>query len=404
MGFQHGLSGLNAAARNLDIIGHNVANANTVGAKVTRAEFADRYANAVGGGGTFTGLGVTINDVTQTFSQGDLTSSNNPLDLAINGSGFFRMSSESDGVSYTRNGQFKLDSDGFIVNSEGGRLSGYPADSEGQIQVGVATDLVVIAANLAPEMSTRMDAEMNLDARDEVPTDPFDPVAPGTYNAATSLNLYDEQGRDTTLALYFVKTANDAWDVYGSADGTQIGAAPIANLAFSADGTVDTAVTPMPATVNVPTAAGGTIALDMHLDSVTQFGSIFGVNSLKQDGYSTGQLAGYAIDDSGMIMARYTNGQARAQGQIALVNFANPQGLAANGGNAWIETAKSGQPLLGVPGSASLGGVQSGALEQSNVDLTGELVNMIMAQRSYQANAQTIRAQDQIVQTIINLR
>lgn len=404
MGFQHGLSGLNAAARNLDIIGHNVANANTIGAKVTRAEFADRYANAVGGGGTFTGLGVTIDDVTQTFSQGDLTSSNNPLDLAINGSGFFRVSSEEDGVSYTRNGQFKLDSDGYVVNSGGARLSGYPADSEGRIQVGVATDLVVIAANLAPKMSARMDAELNLDARSEIPTDPFDASAPNTYSAATSLSLYDEQGRDTTLALYFVKTANNAWDVYGSADGTQIGAGPVAQLNFSADGTVDLGTTTVPAVVNVPTAAGGTIPLDIHMESVTQFGSIFGVNSLKQDGYSTGQLTGYAIDDSGMIMARYTNGQSRAQGQIALVNFANPQGLAANGGNAWIETSKSGQPLLGVPGSASLGGVQSGALEQSNVDLTGELVSMIMAQRSYQANAQTIRAQDQIVQTIINLR
>ncbi|MGB7301832.1 MAG: flagellar hook protein FlgE, partial [Burkholderiaceae bacterium] len=402
MGFQHGLSGLNAAARNLDIIGHNVANANTIGAKVTRAEFADRYANAVGGGGTFTGLGVTINDVTQTFSQGDLTSSNNPLDLAINGTGFFRVSSDEEGVSYTRNGQFKLDSDGYVVNSDGGRLSGYPADSEGQIQVGVATDLVVIASNLSPEMSTRMDAEINLDARQDEPVDPFSPSSPLTYNAATSLNLFDAQGRDTTVAMYFVKTANNTWDVHATTDGVAIGAGPLTSLTFSSDGTVDIAASPMPVPITVPTGSGGSIALDMHLGNITQYGSVFGVNSLKQDGYSTGQLAGYAIDESGMIMARYTNGQARAQGQIALVNFANPQGLAANGGNSWIETAKSGQPLLGVPGSASLGGVQSGALEQSNVDLTGELVNMIMAQRSYQANAQTIRAQDQIVQTIIN--
>jgi flagellar hook protein FlgE len=404
MGFQHGLSGLNAAAKNLDVIGHNVANANTVGAKSTRVEFADRYAAAVSGGGTFAGLGVAINDVSQSFSQGDLTSTNNPLDLAINGSGFFQLNSNSTGTSYTRNGQFKLDKDGFVVTSQGDRLAGYPVDGQGQVQIGVPTDLRVSTGDLAPKLSTSMDVDINLDARGEVPANAFDLSDPQTYNSATSLNLFDEQGRDTTLALYFSKTADNTWDVYGAADGAAIGAAPVASITFAADGTVDTGATAVPTTVAVPTESGGTINVDMNLGAMTQFGSAFGVNALRQDGYATGKLAGYGIDNDGVIMSRYSNGETRAQGQIALANFASPQGLTANGGNGWIESAKSGPALSGTPGSAALGTVQAGALEQSNVDLTGELVNMIMAQRSYQANAQTIRAQDQIVQTVINLR
>lgn len=404
MGFQHGLSGLNAAARNLDVIGNNVANANTVGAKSTRAEFGDMYANAVGGGVTFAGLGVNVLDITQQFSQGDLTASNNPLDLAVNGSGFFRMASETGEISYTRNGQFKLDKDGYVVNSGGARLTGYPADVAGQIVPGVASSLIISAGDIQPQQTTELDAVLRLDARADPPTDPFDLADPTTYNSATSLKVYDELGRDTTLALYFRKTAVDQWDVYGAADGTAIGAAPVGSLSFGPNGQLDLAASPMPLAITVPTAAGATIPLAADLSQVTQYGAVFGVNELRQNGFTTGQLTGFTIQDDGVIEARYTNGQTVAQGQIALANFANPQGLASVGGNAWIESSKSGPALVGAPNSASLGSVKSGALEQSNVDLTSELVNMIMAQRSYQANAQTIRAHDQILQTITNLR
>ena len=403
MGFQHGLSGLNAAARNLDVIGHNVSNANTVGAKTTRVEFADTYASA-GASSTFTGLGVTVQDVNQQFSQGDLTSTNNPLDMAVNGSGFFRIEAPTGEISYTRNGQFKLDREGYVVTSQGARLTGFPADGNGRIQQGVAGALNLDRANLSPSMTTSVDAELNLDSREAAPGVAFDPADATSFNAATSIKVFDEQGRDTTVALYFQKTANNSWDIYATSDGTQIGAGAVGQLAFDNAGAVDQGVTPMPFTVAVPTASGGTVTVDVDMGNVTQYGSIFGVTALNQDGYTTGQMVGFSIAKDGTIMARYTNGETRAQGQIALANFANSQGLAAMGNNQWTETAESGAPLVGAPGSAGMGAIQSGTLEQSNVDLTGELVSMIMAQRSYQANAQTIRTQDQILQTIVNIR
>ncbi|MBE0593055.1 MAG: flagellar hook protein FlgE [Burkholderiaceae bacterium] len=404
MGFQHGLSGLNAAARNLDVIGHNVANANTVGAKSSRAEFGDVIANTVyGSGAQFGGLGVQVDRVAQQFSQGDLASTANPLDLAINGSGFFRLS-DNGMITYSRNGQFGLDKDGYIVNSGGSRLTGYPADGNGVIQPGVPADLRMVTGDISPRATSSVEAMLNLDSRAEARTAAFDLDDPTTYNSATSLGVFDAQGGDTTLALYFQKTAANTWDVYAAADGNQIGTTPVGQLSFQANGTVDTAASPMPITIAVPNAQGGVDNVEVDLGSSTQYGSVFGVNHLSQDGFTTGRLAGYSISDEGIITARYTNGQTRAQGQVALANFPNPQGLVSLGGNVWAESAESGVAMVGSPASASLGVIQSGALEQSNVDLTAELVNMITAQRSYQANAQTIKTQDQILQTIVNLR
>jgi len=404
MGFQHGLSGLNAAARNLDVIGHNVANANTVGAKSSRAEFGDVIANTVyGSGAQFGGLGVQVDRVAQQFSQGDLASTANPLDLAINGSGFFRLS-DNGMITYSRNGQFGLDKDGYIVNSGGSRLTGYPADGNGVIQPGVPADLRMVTGDISPRATSSVEAMLNLDSRAEARTAAFDLDDPTTYNSATSLGVFDAQGGDTTLALYFQKTAANTWDVYAAADGNQIGTTPVGQLSFQANGTVDTAASPMPITIAVPNAQGGVDNVEVDLGSSTQYGSVFGVNHLSQDGFTTGRLAGYSISDEGIITARYTNGQTRAQGQVALANFPNPQGLVSLGGNVWAESAESGVAMVGSPASASLGVIQSGALEQSNVDLTAELVNMITAQRSYQANAQSIKTQDQILQTIVNLR
>ena len=404
MGFQHGLSGLSAAARNLDVIGHNVANANTVGAKASRAEFGDVIANTVyGSGAQFGGLGVQVDRVAQQFSQGDLSSTANPLDLAINGSGFFRLS-DGGTTTYSRNGQFSLNKDGYIVNSAGSRLTGYPADANGVIQPGVPADLRMVTGDISPRATSAVEANLNFDSRSEVQATAFDLNDPTTYNSATSLGVFDAQGGDTTLALYFSKTAANTWDVYAAADGAQIGAAPIGQLNFLANGTVDTAASPMPMTIAVPNAQGGIDNVEVDFSTSTQYGSVFGVNHLSQDGFTTGRLAGYSISDEGIISARYTNGQTRAQGQVALANFTNPQGLVSLGGNVWAESAESGVAMVGSPASASLGVIQSGALEQSNVDLTAELVNMITAQRVYQANAQTIRTQDQIMQTIVNLR
>jgi flagellar hook protein FlgE len=405
MSFQQGLSGLNAASKNLDVIGNNVANASTVGFKGSRAEFADVYANSMGGSAkTSVGIGVNLAAVSQQFTQGNISVTNNPLDVAINGNGFFRLSNNGT-VTYTRNGQFQLDKDGYLVTSSGAHVTGYPPNSSGGVTTSAPVDLQVSSADLNPNTSTTATAVVNLDSRSTASTAAFSSTDSTTYQGATSMSVYDSLGNAHTLSLYFVKNAANSWDVYGSNDGTQIGAAPIGHVNFTSSGAIDTATTTMPMNVSLPVTSGaGTINMSVDLTGSTQFGSVFGVNSLTQDGYAAGKLTGYAIAADGTITGRYSNGQTRAQGQIAISNFVNPQGLSNLGNNQWAESAGSGPPLTGAPSSGNLGVLQSGATEDANVDLTAELVNMITAQRVYQANAQTIKTQDSVMQTLVNLR
>jgi len=404
MGFQQGLSGLNAAARNLDVIGNNVANTNTVGFKSSRAEFSDVYATSVYGGNTSPGIGVSGGDLAQQFTQGDLTTTSNSLDMAINGGGFFRMSNNGT-LSYSRNGQFKLDRDGFIVNAQGLTLTGFPAGANGVVNGGVPQEIKLDTADVAPSQSTTARIGASLDARVLPPTVPFDVADGASYSGSTSLGVFDSLGREHAMALYFRKTADNAWEVHGTVDGAAL-AGPLGNLNFNTDGTLNTATSTVPMNVTVPVGAdaGGTQVVAVSMAGATQFGSEFSISSLQQDGFAPGRLAGFSVGPDGTILSRYTNGETMARGKIALANFTNPQGLQSQGGNQWAESAQSGRPLLGSPGSGTLGIVQSGALESSNVDLTAELVNMITAQRVYQANAQTIKTNDQLLQTIVNLR
>lgn len=407
MGFQHGLSGLNAASRNLDVIGNNVANANTVGFKSSRAEFSDLYAGTLAtNAGSTIGLGVNVSSVTQQFSQGNITTTNNPLDVAINGGGFFRMSNAGS-VSYSRNGQFQVDNSGYIVNSSGSRLTGYPVDAAGQLTTGAPTELRISSADLQPKATSEVGMVLNLDSRKTAPTGAFQASDASTYSSATSMTVYDSQGNAGALSLYFVKgSAPNQWDVHATLDGVAVGSGSIGSLQFNADGTLDTAASATPFNLSLTSANGATYTDPLPLDfsGTTQFGSAFGVNSLEQDGYSAGKLTGISIDSNGTVLGRYSNGQSMTQGQVALATFGNNQGLAPIGGNQWVETTASGSPMVGAPGTSSLGSLQSGALEDSNVDLTQELVNMITAQRTYQANAQTIKTQDQVLQTLVNLR
>lgn len=405
MSFQQGLSGLNAASRNLDVIGNNVANANTVGAKIARAEFADVYANSLqGAGASPVGIGTQLVTVAQQFTQGDVATTNNPLDIAINGQGFFRTSSRG-AIEYTRNGQFKLDRNGFMVNSEGSRLTGFAADANGQLlMTGAPTDIKLSTGDIAPRATAEGAITANLDARTATPTVPFNPSDTTSYSGATTMSVYDKMGREHPLSLYFRKTAGNEWDVLAAADGQALASnAPVGHLSFDTGGRL-TAGGPLAITLPVGAEAGGTMSLKVDTNQVTQFGSAFGVTALEQDGFAPGRMSGFAINPEGVIQARYSNGQSRALGQIALANFTNPQGLAPLGGNAWGETASSGTPVVGAPGSGNLGALQSGAVENSNIDLTAELVNMMTAQRVYQANAQTVRTQDQVMQTLVNLR
>jgi len=406
MSFEQGLSGLNAASKSLDVIGNNVANASTVGFKGARAEFADVYATSLsGGGGTNIGIGTSLSAVAQQFSQGNITVTNNPLDVAINGAGFYRLSTNGT-ITYSRNGQFSLDKDGFVVNASGQHLTGYPPNASGGVTTASPTDLQVSAADLPPTLTTKATANVNLDSRaTALSSAAFNMSDSTTYQGATSMSVYDSLGNAHSLSMYFVKTAANSWDVYGANDGTQIAGGPIGQVNFTSSGAIDTTTTTMPMALTLPVSTGASpITMNLDLSGSTQFGSAFGVNSLTQDGYASGKLTGYNVSPDGTITGRYSNGQTRAQGQIALANFNNPQGLTSLGNNQWAETAASGSALTGAPNSGSLGVLQSGATEDANIDLTAELVNMITAQRVYQANAQTIKTQDSVMQTLVNLR
>ena len=404
MGFQQGLSGLNAASKSLEVIGNNVANANTVGFKESQAQFADVYANSLAGAGASQiGIGVKVAQVAQQFTQGNVTASNNPLDVAINGGGFFRMSNNGT-VSYARNGQFQLDKAGYIVNASGSHLTGYGVSASGVLASGAPTDLNINTADLTPKITTKVSALLNLDSGSAIPvTTPFNMADPTTYNNSTAVSVYDSLGNAHTVQTFYVKTGANAWKVYAANDGVPTTPANIGSLAFASDGSL---IAGAPLTVPLVVSTGATTPFPVSIDytGTSQYGSSFSVNALKQDGYTSGRLSGFSISANGTIVGRYTNGQSATLGQVVLANFTNPNGLQSLGNNLWTETATSGPALVGTPNSGSLGVLQSSAVEDSNVDLTAELVNMITAQRSYQANAQTIKTQDQVLQTLVNLR
>lgn len=405
MSFQQGLSGLNAASKNLDVIGNNVANTNTVGFKQSQAQFADVFANSLsGGGGNQAGIGVKVADIAQQFSQGSITASNNSLDIAINGSGFYRLSDQGV-ISYTRNGQFHPDKDGYIVSSTGMRLTGYSANASGQITAGSPSDLRISSADLPPRATTLVNTGVNLDMRETAPSvSPFNSADPTTYNSFVPMPIHDSLGNASTVSTYFVKTAANTWDVFGTSEGTALnGGAPLGTLNFLSNGSLDPSVTPFTVTKTVTTGADN-VVFDLDFTGTTQFGSSFGLNSMVEDGYASGRLIGFDVGADGMLQGSYSSGKFLTLGQVVLANFANPQGLQLQGNNTWVESTTSGTPLLGTPKTGGLGVLQSGAVEDSNVELTSELVNMITAQRVYQANAQTIKTQDQLLQTLVNLR
>jgi flagellar hook protein FlgE len=412
MAFEQGLSGLSAASKNLDVIGNNVANANTVGFKESQAHFADVYATAGGLIGNNTpGIGTRVSAIEQSFGQGSLTATSNPLDMAINGAGFFRLS-ENGVTNYSRNGQFHLDKSGSIVNDNGAQLTGFPANAAGVIlPTATPVPLTISQADVEPQPTSKVDVTVGLDSRADAITSTFDPTDSTTYNFATSTSVYDSLGNAHAFAVYFRpngpdSTGENSWSVFATDDGTQVGTSEIGKLTFTSEGVVDTTKTTFPFAVSTAIGGGATtpLAFNVNMAQTTQFGTKSGVNQLTQDGFTSGRLASYSVSDDGTILGRYTNGQNKPLAQVALANFTSPEGLSPLGNNTWAESAKSGAPLIGAPGTASLGSLQSGSVEESNVDLTAELVNMITAQRNYQANAQTIKTQDQLMQTLVNLR
>ncbi len=431
MSFNIGLSGMRAASKDLNVTGNNIANAGTAGFKQSRAEFADVYASSVlGTGKNPQGSGVLLANVSQQFNQGNINYTQNALDLAINGNGFFQVSNNG-ALSYTRAGYFGTDKQGNLVDNFGYHLQGYSVDANGNIQTGQVSDLKIQTASQEPKATTKVTQGFNLNSTDAPPLDsPFEPDNPKSYNSSTSTNIYDEQGNAHVMTQYFEKTSSNGWNMHilidgrspqnpADADATIATTAQVVPLAFTASGALlspSGGVVPItawkPAMQNAngdwvlngaaPVPDGLNISLDIR--GSTQYASAFAVNSVAQDGYTTGELAGLEISESGEIFARYTNGQSKVQGQIILANFANVQGLTPVGKTQWVQSFESGEPVRNPPGSGTLGSLQAGALEDSNVEISDQLVNLIVAQRNYQANAKTIETESAITQTIINLR
>ncbi len=277
MSFQQGLSGLNATAKSLEVIGNNIANASTYGAKASRAEFADVYAAALNGAGTNTiGIGVNLSTVAQQFTQGNILTTENPMDLAINGAGFFQVTDGNSPVVFSRNGQFKIDRDGFIVNNELKKLLGYPASPNGVIQPGAASPLQLPTSGINPQVTGQIDMEFNLDSR-LAATAPAAGAAinftdPTTYNNATSMSVYDAKGQDVALTYYFQKSATDTWNVFATANGTTINGTaaaplPVTTINFPPNGSAPTSPA-TPIAINIPASTNAAGAATLAIPGV----------------------------------------------------------------------------------------------------------------------------------------
>ncbi|MFN4328612.1 MAG: flagellar hook protein FlgE [Limnobacter sp.] len=429
--FQQGLSGLNAAQRGLEVIANNVSNASVVGFKGSDAEFADVFARAFNGSGSTNGigLGTSLSSVTQNFKQGNINVTGNPLDLAINGNGFFKVASTAGEMVYTRNGQFNLDKDGFIVNSKGDKLQGFPIDATTGRVSDVSQNLAISQASIPPSPTRGSSLEVNLDARATpiAAAVPFDPANLNTYNNSTALTVYDELGQSHIMSIYLRKESGNTWSAYATVDGTQVdvGVAPVTptvapaqaaagSLVFGVDGQL---TTPANAQFTVDlsrfvTATGtpfsstgtGPNSYTFDMSKATQYGSSFSVQNLGQDGYTASPFAGYNIGPNGTLTISYANGKLVDVARVGLYKFTNPEALQPVGANGWLATQQAGAELVSLSDDSAFGLIQAGALEESNVDLTAELVAMISAQRVYQANSQSIKTQDSLLQTITNLR
>jgi len=452
MSFNIALSGLNAAQKDLDVSSNNIANVNTVGFKESRAEFVDVYASSLlAAGKTKVGDGVLTADVAQQFSQGSIQFTNNALDLAITGNGFFATVPELGSLerSYTRSGQFKLNADNFVVNSQGGYLLGFPVNPDGSsasVSLSTAEPVLIPTASGAPTKTSEVDVRMNLPAGDSYISNApgnFDPEDPLTFNNSTSVTIFDSLGDSHIMTYFFVKddptTNPNEWMMFAAVDGKVIdidGGSPTgggvsgplsptgvagARLVFNASGDFISQVPPLASggiktvdfTNHLPNGADTTqtVEIDFNLDPVganpnepTQFASNFEVTRLNQDGLAVGRLTGIDIGGDGLVRATFSNGTSQALSRITMVNFANEQGLTQVGNTGWKESLVSGEALAGEGGSGTFGTINSSALEQSNVNLTTELIDLISAQRNFQANSRALEVDNQLNQTILQIR
>ncbi|MGN2247612.1 flagellar hook protein FlgE [Frateuria sp. GZRR35] len=405
MAFNIALSGLNAASKDLEVTANNIANTGTTGFKGSRAEFAELY-NSAGRNlsATAIGSGVRLADVAQQFAAGNVENTGNSLDFAISGDGFFTMR-DGKGYSYTRAGAFNQDNNGYVVNTSGQHLQVFPPAGNG-FDTSTMVDLQLTNAQSAAKATGSVEMSLNLPSDAAAPTTtPFNPTDALSYNQATPFTAYDSLGATHNGTVYYVKgAAPNTWNAYLYVDGVSAGAPQ--TLSFNTSGAL---ATPAGGKLNFPalavTPGADPLTLSIDVNKVTQFGNAYALSSINQDGYPSGTLSGIDVSSEGVVQAKYSNGQAVSLGQLALANFNNLQGLRQLDNTGWAASFDSGTAIMGVAGQGTFGAVQSGALESSNTaDLTAQLVNMIKAQRNYQANAQVISTDDKLTQTIINIR
>ncbi|MDU0114420.1 flagellar hook protein FlgE [Psychrosphaera aquimarina] len=493
MSFNIALSGLKAAQKDLDVTANNISNVNTFGFKESRAEFADVFSSSIfSNSKTANGEGVLINDVAQQFTQGSLLFTSNALDMAISGGGFFGMTNDllSRDMTYTRSGAFKLDSENYIVNSNGNYLQGFPVNDDGSVRsvsLSTTTPVQIPDTAGAPSQTANIDMEFNLNSSD-LPLNPlqFDPADTDTYNFSTSTVIYDSLGNSRIASIYFVKTT-DPTTVQGIADASAVNsgtdgfvgglaAIPLAEqnnanswvmfssvtdelgntlpvdledntilsggtgvafestsgqrgmlMQFDAAGSAVSSTFPVPVTERLgastsptsiapapvaPYLGAGAITngadpdqlFSINMSNLSQFSSGYEVTALSQDGKTVGRLTGVTIGTDGLIEAKYSNGDSTPITKIMLARFANEQGMTQVGNTSWTESQASGQALAGEADSGTFGQIRSGTLEQSNTNLTTELVDLITAQRNYQANSRALEVNSTITQTILQIR
>ena len=414
MSFYTSLSGLQAAQTQLSTVSHNLANVSTNGFKKSRTDFADVIASSITTDPTkLVGSGVVVKGNRQQFSEGNLKTTGSSLDLAITGDGFFAVKTAglNSTTAYTRNGAFQVDpATKNIVDAQGSALQGYPVDAQGNVTAAGSDGLV--ALNLpetsgTPSATANVALKVNLYAAASTPAPAFDPANASSYNSSTATTIYDSSGKASTLTNYYVHTGANAWTVHsfvGDQELTVGGSAAGTPVTFDATGNITAPTAPVAYDAFTPATGGVSQTLAFSLAGSTQASSAFAVNARTADGASVGQLAGVTVNTQGIVAANYSNGDTVNLGKVALANFANPTGLRQTGNSYWSASGISGQATLGAANENGFGSLQAGTLEGSNVDITEELVDLIAAQRNFQANAKALDTASQISQTIFQIQ
>ena len=402
MSFSTSISGLDAAQERMAVISNNIVNAGTVGFKKGEAQFGDLFSSALQDTGASAGTGVELTRIRSDFTQGEFQFTSSALDLAIDGSGLFLLRGADGTNEYTRAGSFQSDNNGFIVSDSGLRVQGYQADVNGAL-LPTLGDLRVDTGLLNQKQTGNVSFAGNIDSRVGVPENAFSIDDPTSFNSTSTTTIYDSAGNAKELALYFVRDplAAETFNVYAAIDDEVLPGTT--NLVFDAAGLLAPDSATELAILGYQPQDALVMDITVDLSGVNNFGTQSTTLDFSQDGYPAGELLSFAFDDTGTLISTYTNGQQRAQGQIALATFVNPESLQPLGGNGFAQTDESGEPVIGAPGSGARGSIRASALELANVDITQELLALIEAQRSFQSNAQSIQALNESSQSILNL-